>query len=156
MYTKTDASMLLVRVGQAAALAKPTSSKASGTSRLRTKPAAASAAAVSDGRLSYAAFLQVLLEFQLSGHLRYLSSFVQLFRQLDTHGRGVLDEEQFRELAYALNPDEDVADDHLAHIDPFNHQRLNFSDCVTCFTADLVRLQQQQQAGADDDVNGFF
>ena len=115
-----------------------------------TKAGAATAAGSSDGRLSYAAFLQVLLEFQLSGHLRYLSSFVHLFRQLDTRGKGVLDEEQFRKLAYALNPAEDKADDHLAHIDPFIHQRLTFSDCVACFTADLMRLQQQEEQQAAD------
>ena len=51
----------------------------------------------------------------------------------------MLDEIQFREIALALNPHrtEQVLQSLLTQVDPHNHQRITFSDCVGALAADL-------------------
>lgn len=42
--------------------------------------------------MEYAVFLQILLEFQLHTHEKYLYRFVKTFRQIDTEKRGYVNE----------------------------------------------------------------
>ena len=96
--------------------------------------------------------MQVLLHFQLQGHVQYLLPFGHLFRQLDPRRRGVISEADFRQLARAIEPSKSegglLALLHAA--DPHNLQRITFSEAVTALTNDLHRLQQQPDTAADD------
>ena len=46
--------------------------------------------------IRYLDFEQVLLNFQLKGHEKFLRQFCQVFRQYDPQGKGLLDEKDFR------------------------------------------------------------
>ena len=51
-----------------------------------------------NGKLLYSKFLKVVLDFQLSEHCEFLHEFIDLYKQVDKAGYGVLDEQQFLEL----------------------------------------------------------
>lgn len=86
--------------------------------------------------------VQVLLDFQMSGHQRFLAGFVKAFRAVDTEGKGVLDEEGFRLLLSDIAPHKDEPEVRrlLSVVDPHNRQQLTFSDCVATLSTDLVTM----------------
>ena len=99
----------------------------------------------------YHDFLKVLLDFQLQGHERFLGKFVRLFRQYDADKNGILNEAEFVQLLRAIDP---AKTDHevnalLDLIDPHDNQLINFSECVTFLSSELVKMmsemKQQQQ-----------
>ena len=106
--------------------------------------------ALKDNKIPYNEFLKVLLDFQLKGHERFLSKFVQLFKQVDNDKNGIVNEAEFRKLLLAMNPDRADSDIEywLNHIDPWNNQRYTFSECVTFLSADLVRTQEDNKKEA--------
>ena len=55
------------------------------------------------GKLLYADFVKVILDFQLQEHEKFLTSFTTLFKEIDTDGNGILNEEEFRELLTRMN-----------------------------------------------------
>ena len=150
MYLESDAQMLIRRIQEAAASARSAAVHGVppplGTPRALSSSRGARSDRADDGRLPYSSFLQVLLDFQLSGHVAYLSSFVSLFQQLDPLGRGFVNEAELRQLALALDPgkteEELVA--LLERADPHNHQRIAFSDTVQLFADELQRLNAGQ------------
>ena len=93
---------------------------------------------------SGAAHKRAFLEFQLAGHVHYLSGFVHLFRQLDVNTRGAIHESEFRQLALAIDPSKSDAQIEalLEKVDPHNHQRISFSDSVNALTPDLHRIDE--------------
>jgi hypothetical protein len=142
MYAADDAEMLIGRLREAAHHYRSKThveiSHGRGVAH-RGRPRA------DDGRLPYAGFLQVLLEFQLAGHVHYLSGFVHLFRQLDGKGRGAIHESEFRQLALAIDPSKSDGQIEalLEKVDPHNHQRISFSDSVNALTPDLHRIDEE-------------
>ena len=111
--------------------------------RAATRP---SGEATKAARLPWTAFVQVLLEFQLAGHLQYLSGFVSAFRHLDPQQRGLVDEASFRKLVRHVEPHrtEPELQTMLQKVDPHNHQRITFSDCVCVLAAGVGRLARKQ------------
>jgi Ca2+-binding EF-hand superfamily protein len=94
------------------------------------------------GRIAYKDFIKVmnmkiLLDFQLKGHEKFLEKFLGFYRDLDTDKDGVIDENQFRELiaTMAVDMTEDDIVRMLQIVDPFNHQKITFSDCVNLFSS---------------------
>ena len=53
--------------------------------------------------IAYQELLQILLNFQLQGHQRFLDYFVSKFREFDTDNDGIIDEEGFRKLVATLD-----------------------------------------------------
>ena len=97
---------------------------------------------------------QILLDFQLHVHRKFLEPFVSLFRQLDTMHSGLLSYDQFARLVATLNPrrsDEEIRA-FLARADPFQHRLVSFSDCVVVLQEDLkalaLRFHRQQNGQA--------
>ena len=150
MYTATDAEALGLRLTEqarrAALLATHPSPSTPGVSRTasRGRSRGEAYAAAQASRIPYHAFVQVLLDFQLSGHLQYLAPFVMLFRELDLKQRGVLDEPGFRQLVARLESDRTEGDltCMLEAVDPHNHQRITFSDCVCALADDYEHFRQ--------------
>ena len=114
-------------------------------------------------------FPQILLDFQLHVHRKFLEPFVSLFRQLDTMHSGLLSYDQFARLVATLNPrrSDDEIRAFLARADPFQHRLVSFSDCVVVLQEDLKALalrfhrqqngqaqgqQQQQQEEEEEDA----
>ena len=80
---------------------------------------------------------QIVLDFQLATHEKYLKKFILLFRKLDTNTDGVLDEAQFRALLREMNCVRAEAEvvRLLETVDPFNNQRITFSDCLALLSS---------------------
>ena len=86
-------------------------------------------------------------------HETYLRGFTRLFRRVDTDSDGILNEEQFlallqRELSPFLPAlSQDDMNYFLQVLDPFNCQKITFSECVQLFSAHLV-----PEGAADGDM----
>jgi hypothetical protein len=96
--------------------------------------------------LSYNEFIRILLDFQLEGHERFLSRFVRVFKQHDTDRNGIVNEQEFRAILRSVDPaksEEDVSA-LLDLIDPNNNQLINFSECVTFLSAELVKMMREE------------
>ena len=140
MYSADDAEALITRIKDIARAAwdrtapkpTPTASRRAATER---KPQVSY-------KLPYALFVKALLDFQLAGHQHFLRPFVRLFREVDTAGRGVLDEAQFTLLLQRLDArkSEEQVEAVLAAIDPHGRGQMTFSDCVATLSNDLVAL----------------
>merc|ERR1711939_732201 len=103
-------------------------------------------ASVADNReankTAYSDFLKVLLDFQLKGHEKFLLKFMKLFRQFDKDKNGVINEEEFRQLIIATDPNKNDQEiqDLLNMVDPHNNQQISFSECVNFLSSDLVHM----------------
>ena len=88
----------------------------------------------------------VLLDFSLHEHLKFLFRFTVLFKMVDSDNNGVLSEEEFRSLLLermqVVNSDEEV-NFLLKHIDPYNNQKMTYSEIVHLLSSHLVPLSPQ-------------
>lgn len=87
-------------------------------------------------RILYTDFLQVLLDYQLRRHDRFLNKLTKLFRQFDADKNGILSEDEFRQLIIAIDPhksDHEIAK-MLIEADPHSLRQLTFSQvrCLAC------------------------
>lgn len=91
-------------------------------------------------RVSFVEFVNTLLNFQLRGHIKYLSKFVQSFKKVDQNLDGVVNEDQFRALVegFTFGFKEEDCYRLLQIIDPFDNQQITFSECVYLFSTELV------------------
>ncbi|CAD8178548.1 unnamed protein product [Paramecium octaurelia] len=91
-------------------------------------------------KLEYSVFQKIILDFQLKSHEKYLKKFILTFKQMDTDANGIIDENEFRNLIDILNfgaGDLDIQK-YLNIIDPYSHQQITFSQCVTLFSSESV------------------
>ncbi|CAD8107064.1 unnamed protein product [Paramecium sonneborni] len=91
-------------------------------------------------KLEYSVFQKIILDFQLKSHEKYLKKFIVTFKQMDTDANGIIDENEFRNLIEVLNfgaEDLDIQK-YLNIIDPYSHQQITFSQCVTLFSSESV------------------
>lgn len=88
-------------------------------------------------RIPFADLLKILLDFQLKGHEKFLQGFLRRFRSADRDEDGYLSEKEFRDLADSLEMGLNSADMErlLQLIDPYDYQKINFSQCVSLFTS---------------------
>jgi len=88
-------------------------------------------------RIPFADLLKILLDFQLKGHEKFLQGFLRRFRSADSDEDGYLSEKEFRDLADSLEMGLNPADMErlLQLIDPYDYQKINFSQCVSLFTS---------------------
>ncbi|CAD8081062.1 unnamed protein product [Paramecium sonneborni] len=87
-------------------------------------------------KIEFSIFQKVILDFQMKSHEKYLSKFIQHFRQLDQDQNGIIDENEFRQLITDLNIGSNDFDiqRYLNKIDPYNNQQITFSQCVQLFS----------------------
>ena len=97
--------------------------------------------------IMYTDFLKVLLDFQLQGHERFLGKFVKLFKQFDADKNGILNEAEFEQLLKAIDPSktEEEINALLDLIDPHDNQLINFSECVTFLSSELVKMMSEMK-----------
>ncbi|CAD8202164.1 unnamed protein product [Paramecium pentaurelia] len=91
-------------------------------------------------KLEYQVFQKIILDFQLKSHEKYLKKFIVIFKEMDTDLNGIIDENEFRNLIDVLNFDASDLDiqRYLNIIDPYSHQQITFSQCVTLFSSESV------------------
>ncbi|CAD8102390.1 unnamed protein product [Paramecium primaurelia] len=91
-------------------------------------------------KLEYQVFQKIILDFQLKSHEKYLKKFIVIFKEMDTDLNGIIDENEFRNLIDVLNFDASDLDiqKYLNIIDPYSHQQITFSQCVTLFSSESV------------------
>ena len=86
-------------------------------------------------------------------HERYLRTFTYHFRLADKDNDGVLNEEQFKSLVGSLPitlTNEEVSY-FLQVLDPFNTQKLTFSEIVQLFSSHKVSTNNEQQDEANEE-----
>ncbi|CAD8118698.1 unnamed protein product [Paramecium sonneborni] len=91
-------------------------------------------------KLDYQVFQKIILDFQLKSHEKYLKKFIVIFKQMDTDLNGIIDENEFRNLIDVLNFDAGDLEiqKYLNIVDPYSHQQITFSQCVTLFSSESV------------------
>jgi len=90
--------------------------------------------------IDYNVFQKIILDFQLKSHEKFLKNFVQLFRRSDKDINGIIDEGEFKDMVnnmekYSIQPDVQKL---LMVVDPYNHQQITFSQCVSLFSAEMI------------------
>lgn len=147
MYNRDDGVALIVRVKEVIKQRALEHERQQAATSLRDRRRATSADdSVASGKILYTDLLQVLLDYQMRGHERFLSKFVRLFRDHDGDADGVLTEDEFRTLVLSIDPakQEDEVVKLLESADPYNNQRINFSDCVGFLARELVSMSASQ------------
>eukprot|EP01064_Diplonema_japonicum_P017936 TRINITY_DN2643_c0_g1_i1.p1 TRINITY_DN2643_c0_g1~~TRINITY_DN2643_c0_g1_i1.p1 ORF type:complete len:767 (+),score=265.50 TRINITY_DN2643_c0_g1_i1:80-2302(+) len=140
MYNAEDSVSIIMRVREVIKEKNPPRRRAVGR---RTD----SGAPREQNSILYHDFLKVLLDFQLQGHERFLGKFVKLFKQFDADKNGILNEAEFVQLLKAIDPaklDEEI-NALLDLIDPHDNQLINFSECVTFLSSELVKMMSEMK-----------
>lgn len=142
MYNSEDSVSIIMRIREVL--------KQRAAPRRRTAAAAATSRRSApqkdeDPLLTYQEFIRILLDFQLEGHERFLSRFVRIFKQYDTDRNGIVNEHEFRMVLRAVDPSksEEEVNALLDLIDPHNNQLINFSECVTFLSSELVKMMKE-------------
>ncbi|KAJ9457554.1 putative structural maintenance of chromosome (SMC) family protein [Diplonema papillatum] len=140
MYNAEDSVSIIMRVREVIKEKNPPRRRAGRRNRADPLPR-------EQNSLLYGDFLKVLLDFQLQGHERFLGKFVKLFRQFDADKNGILNEAEFVQLLRAIDPakTEEEVNALLDLIDPHDNQLINFSECVTFLSSELVKMMSEMK-----------
>ena len=110
-----------------------------------------------EANIPYCDFIQLVCENQIENREKYLKKFVQLFKKFDTDEDGILNEEQFIEMVksipYCLSNLDYYIEILLNKIDPFNHHRFIFSDCVNAFSTEIADEYNMSQSNFSKGTN---
>eukprot|EP00826_Nyctotherus_ovalis_P016973 TRINITY_DN14958_c0_g2_i1.p1 TRINITY_DN14958_c0_g2~~TRINITY_DN14958_c0_g2_i1.p1 ORF type:complete len:508 (-),score=157.39 TRINITY_DN14958_c0_g2_i1:926-2449(-) len=87
--------------------------------------------------IAYGELVKILLDFQLNTHEKYIHKFTLLFREIDREKAGVVDEAGFNQLLakMKLPISEEEQAQYIEIIDPHNHRRITYSDCLAFFSS---------------------
>ena len=91
----------------------------------------------------YNDFIKLVLDYHIHLRDKQLRNFIVLFRAVDVDKNGVINENEFATLIRKLNIyDTTVIDDviysFLSKIDPFENQKITFSECISLFSTEHV------------------
>ena len=94
--------------------------------------------------IKYKDFLRIVLNSHIRFRDQQLKNFVQIFQSVDTDRDGVLNEEEFWELMQKTGVfKEDEIESKMLYflekIDPFDNQKITFSECVSFFSEEFVK-----------------
>ena len=95
-------------------------------------------------------FLKIVLDNHIRFRDRQLKNFVEIFKSVDTNKDGIVNEEEFTELIQKMKIfKEDELENKiflfLEKIDPFDNQRITFSECISFFSSETIKVS---------DING--
>jgi hypothetical protein len=98
----------------------------------------------------YTDFIKIVLDNHIRFRDKQLMNFVKLFKSVDTDKDGIINEEEFTELIQKMKifKEEEVENriiQYLGKIDPFDNQKITFSECVSFFSNEII---------TDNDING--
>ena len=100
--------------------------------------------------IMYTDFIKIVLDNHIRFRDKQLMNFVKIFKSVDTDKDGIINEEEFTELIQKMKifKEEEVENriiQYLGKIDPFDNQRITFSECVSFFSNEII---------TDNDKNG--
>ena len=123
------------------------------------------------GSMPYSDFLNVLLNFQLLGHDRFLFSFRERWQEVDKDRNGLVNEKEFRQLinlvtaspsAHAkkkggARPTKTEAEvcKFLEIADPYNNQSITFSEAVSTLGSEIIKKvkETRDRAARKEEIN---
>eukprot|EP00792_Barthelona_sp_PAP020_P006643 TRINITY_DN3046_c1_g3_i1.p1 TRINITY_DN3046_c1_g3~~TRINITY_DN3046_c1_g3_i1.p1 ORF type:complete len:619 (-),score=173.80 TRINITY_DN3046_c1_g3_i1:50-1876(-) len=96
-------------------------------------------------RISFKSFIEILLDFNLQNHLKFLEKFVEIFREIDVQNTGKIDDKGFLDLLRLLTPSrlEVECADLLNIINPHKVDYITFSQCVAFLAVDIQELNEE-------------
>ena len=150
MYNRDDSVAILLRINDARDQQEQAfKSRARGARSTGSRMAEDAANA---SRLAYSDFCKILLDFQLSGHEKFLRRFVTLFRRSDTDRNGIVDEDEFKTVVSGVIGDAADKNDEMVEIlntcDPYDNKRVTFSQAVTALSGHLVSFNDNVEASS--------
>lgn len=96
--------------------------------------------------ISYKDFIKLVSDHQIRSREKYLKNFVKLFRKFDSDSDGILDEKEFinllKDIPSCKENVETIAFKFLSVIDPFNNQKVTFSECVSIFSMEFIKGEE--------------
>ena len=103
-----------------------------------------------ENNILYKNFIKIILDHHIRSRDKKLKNFVEIFRSVDTNRDGIINEEEFSELIQKMKifKEEDIENtifQYLEKIDPFDNQKITFSDCIDFFLNEII---------VDKDANG--
>ena len=103
-----------------------------------------------DKNILFTDFIKIVLDNHIRFRDKQLKNFVELFKSVDTNKDGVISEEEFNELIQKMKifKEDEIENkifQFLEKIDPFDNQRVTFSECVSFFSGEIIK---------DNDING--
>ena len=101
-------------------------------------------------KIYYKDFLKIVLDNHIRFRDKQLKKFVDLFKSVDKNKDGIIDEDEFSDLIHRMKifKEEEVDNiifQYLDKIDPYDNQKITFSDCITFFSGEIIK---------DTDING--
>jgi hypothetical protein len=94
--------------------------------------------------IPYINFIKIVLDNHIRFRDKQLKNFVTLFKSVDTNKDGIINEEEFTDLIEKMNifKEDEVQNkifEFLEKMDPFDHQKFTFSDCVIFFSNQYIK-----------------
>lgn len=97
-----------------------------------------------DLEIDYKNFLRIILDYQIKCRAKYLNNLYYIFKELDTDENGILNENEFIQLVANTDLFNEGFSSHsnrlLNLVDPNNHKQVTFSEVVTCFSKETVKV----------------
>jgi hypothetical protein len=96
-----------------------------------------------DKNILYDDFIRIVLNSHIRFRDRQLKNFVELFKSVDMDRDGVINEDEFAELIQKMKifKEEEIENKifyFLEKIDPFDNQKITFSECINFFSGELI------------------
>lgn len=103
-----------------------------------------------DLKIYFKDFTKIVMDYQIKLRDRYLKNLVIIYKKADTDNDGIINENEFfqiiNNLGYYGNDSESQTERLLNIADPFNHQQVTFSDCVSLFSNEIIIDQDEKGA----------
>ena len=92
--------------------------------------------------------IQIILDFQLKSHDKYLRNFVYLFKRVDQDNNGIINEEEFLNMLQSINIYKEDFNEQATRllniIDPYNKQYITFSETISLFSMEFIEEDDGQ------------
>ena len=97
-----------------------------------------------DKNILYTDFIKIVLDNHIRFRDKQLKRFVELFKSVDKNKDGSINEDEFKELVQKMNifKEEEVENkilQFLEKIDPYDNQKITFSECVNFFSNEIIK-----------------
>ena len=91
-------------------------------------------------------FIKIVLDNHIRFRDKQLKNFVDIFKSVDTNKDGIISEEEFSELVQRMNifKEDEIENkifQFLEKIDPFDNQKITFSECISFFSGEIVKVK---------------
>ena len=111
-----------------------------------------------DLHIFYKHFINLVGEYQIKQREKYFKNFVKLFKKYDTDFDGILNENEFinliRDIPYCQNNIDEHIFRFLSIIDPFDNKVFTFNDCISLFSMEIIKEDNNENETNTVNNNG--